>query len=199
MRSAVAPPRSTSTTASISSSSWTLPAYSIRRVTGQTLRSGSGGYTPGVATESKGTRLDRELNELLQELRVVLPGIQVLFAFLLTVPFTQGFTKVTDSQRVVYFVAFGATALSSILLIAPSVQHRLRWRQHDKESLLREANRLVVVGTFLLAVAIDAAAFLVADFIYDTTTAAVTAGIVAAVTTLVWWVWPLSRELQDRD
>src|SRR3954467_8380812 len=86
--------------------------------------------------------LDRELIELLNELRVVLPGVQVLFAFLLAVPFANGWTGVTELQRDVFFVAFIATAASSILLIAPSSYHRLRWREGDKEQMLRTSNRL---------------------------------------------------------
>ena len=91
--------------------------------------------------------LDRELIELLNELRVVLPGVQVLFAFLLAVPFSSGWTRVTDLQRDVFFLAFICTAAASILLIAPSAYHRLRWREGDKEQMLRTSNRLAIAGT----------------------------------------------------
>ena len=101
--------------------------------------------------------LDRELIELLNELRVVLPGVQVLFAFLLAVPFANGWTRVTDLQRDVFFVAFLATAAASILLIAPSVHHRLRWREHDKERILRTPNNLAIAGTSFLAIGMTAA------------------------------------------
>ena len=146
--------------------------------------------------DDEGTRLDRELNELLQELRVIIPGIQVLFAFLLTMPFSVGFRDVTDFQRSIYFAAFVATALASVLLIAPSVQHRLRWRQHDKEHLLRTANRLALGGTILVAVAIDAVVLVVTDFLYGATTAAVATASVGAALLVVWWVSPLARAVR---
>ncbi|MGH2737606.1 MAG: DUF6328 family protein, partial [Actinomycetota bacterium] len=92
--------------------------------------------------ESKGERLDRELGELLQELRVALPGVQVLFAFLLTVPFSQGFARMTAFQRDLYFAILLATALSSVLFIAPTAYHRIRWRDYDKERLLVTSTRL---------------------------------------------------------
>jgi hypothetical protein len=98
----------------------------------------------------KGHDLDRELIELLNELRVALPGVQVLFAFLLAVPFANGWERVTDLQRDVFFVAFLATAAASILLIAPSAHHRLRWREGDKEQMLRRAGltAALVAGGF---------------------------------------------------
>ena len=95
--------------------------------------------------------LDRELIELLNELRVALPGVQVLFAFLLAVPFANGWERVTDLQRDVFFLAFIATAAASILLIAPSSYHLLRWREGDKEQMLRTSNRLAIAGTVFLA------------------------------------------------
>src|SRR5881394_1531035 len=97
--------------------------------------------------ETPKERADRELIELLNELRVVLPGVQVLFAFLLAVPFANGWTRVTDLQRDVFFVAFLCTAAASILLIAPSAYHRLRWREGDKEQMLETSNRLAIAGT----------------------------------------------------
>ena len=91
-------------------------------------------------------RLNRELIELLNELRVALPGVQVLFAFLLIVPFSQGFSSVSPQQRYVYFATLVCTGVSAALLIAPSSHHRLLWRQHVKEERLRAANRLAVGG-----------------------------------------------------
>jgi hypothetical protein len=90
-------------------------------------------------------RPNRELIELLNELRVVLPGVQVLFAFLLTGPFTNQFRRITHEQELV-FVTFLLTAIATILLIAPSAYHRLRWRQKDKEQMLQTANRLAISG-----------------------------------------------------
>src|SRR6059058_4200036 len=95
---------------------------------------------PDHGTESRHERVNRELIELLNELRVALPGVQVLFAFLLTVPFTQRFGKTTEIERDIYFVTLILAALSSVLLIAPSSQHRLLFRKRDKERLLLRAN-----------------------------------------------------------
>src|SRR5215204_3359078 len=116
--------------------------------------------------ESNDDRHDRELIELLNELRVALPGVQVLFAFLLAVPFANGFPKLTELDRDIFFVAFIATALSTVFLIAPSSYHRLRWRQHDKERMLVISNALTIIGLFLLAVAITATVFVITDFLF---------------------------------
>ncbi len=105
------------------------------------------GAEPG---ESPKQRHDRELIELLNELRVALPGVQVLFAFLLAVPFAQGWKKATDFQKDVFFVAFLATAIASALLIAPSSYHRLRWRVEDKGRIVRISNRLRSPASFSL-------------------------------------------------
>ena len=109
-----------------------------------------------MADESKEDRHNRELIELLNELRVALPGVQVLFAFLLAVPFANGFPKLGRLDRDIFFVAFIATALSTVLLIAPSSYHRLRWRQHAKERLRVVSNGLTIAGLACLAVAMKA-------------------------------------------
>ena len=137
--------------------------------------------------------LDRELIELLNELRVVLPGVQVLFAFLLAVPFANGWTRVTDLQRDVFFVAFLATAAASILLIAPSAHHRLRWREHDKEQILRTANNLAIAGTTFLAIGMTAAVFLIADILFKGWWAALTAAVIAGALAWFWYGLPLVR------
>jgi hypothetical protein len=137
--------------------------------------------------------LDRELIELLNELRVALPGVQVLFAFLLAVPFANGWTRVTDLQRDVFFVAFIATAASSILLIAPSSYHRLRWREGDKEQMLRSSNRLAIAGTIFLAIGMTAAVFLISDILFRAWWAALTAALVAGGFAWFWYGLPLSR------
>ena len=137
------------------------------------------------------SRLDRELIELLNELRVALPGVQVLFAFLLAVPFAPRFADVTSRQRAVYFIAFAATAVSSILLLAPSVLHRLRWRQHDKDQLLRISNRLSIAGSLCLAVAMSAVAYVVTDFVYSSGLAAATTAVFVGLIVVLWYVVPL--------
>ena len=143
-------------------------------------------------------RLDRELIELLNELRVTLPGVQVLFAFLLTVPFSQRFDLVNDLQKYAYLVALVATAAGSALLIAPTPYHRIRWRDRDKESLLRTSNRLAIAGTVALALAMTSAVFLVADFLFHAPLPAVLTGLLAGLIAWFWYGLPLLRDLRDR-
>ena len=145
------------------------------------------------AKEGTDERLDRELIELLNELRVVLPGVQVLFAFLLGVPFTQRFAQTTELQRDVYFLTFLCTAVSTALLIAPSAYHRLNWRQEDKEHLLVVSNRMAIAGTVFLAIAIAGSVFVVTDLIFAATAAAVAAAATAAVFGVLWYALPLLR------
>ena len=143
--------------------------------------------------ERKDERLDRELIELLNELRVALPGVQVLFAFLLGVPFTQRFATTTEVQRDVYFLTFVCAAASTALLIAPSAYHRLNWRQADKEHLLVVSNRMAIAGTAFLAVSIAGTVFLVADILFDATSAALVATATAAFFGWFWYALPLRR------
>jgi amino acid transporter len=149
------------------------------------------GYRVYVGDEP--SRLDRELDELLSELRVALPGVQVLFAFLLTVPFATGFAKITDLQKGMFFVAFVATALSFIVLLAPTAHHRLQWRRFDKERLLRRSTRFTVAGIALLGVALTAAAFVVTDVLFSTSSAVGVAVGLALLTSATWFLLPLSR------
>jgi len=144
------------------------------------------------------SRLDRELIELLNELRVTLPGVQVLFAFLLTVPFSQRFELVNDLQKYAYLVALVGTAAGSALLIAPTPYHRIRWRDRDKEQLLRTSNRLAIAGTVALALAMTSAVFLVADFLFHAPLPAVLAGLLAGLIAWLWYGLPLVRDLRDR-
>jgi hypothetical protein len=119
--------------------------------------------TPG---ESKKERVDRELIELLNELRVALPGVQVLFAFLLIVPFTIGWRQLAHHDRIIYIVALVLAAVASGFLIAPSANHRLRFRHKDKEQLVIWGNRMALWGLVSLALAIALSFAVVADFIY---------------------------------
>jgi hypothetical protein len=148
--------------------------------------------------ERKDERLDRELIELLNELRVALPGVQVLFAFLLGVPFTQRFGQVSELQQDVYFITFLCAAASTALLIAPSAYHRLEWRQGDKEHLLVVSNRLAIAGTALLALSIVGTVFVVTDMLFDVTSAAVVAGLTAAFFGWLWYALPLLRRWRAR-
>jgi len=143
--------------------------------------------------------LDRELIELLNELRVALPGVQVLFACLLVVPFSNGWDRVTGIQRDVFFAAFLCTAVASALLIAPSAYHRLRWRQGDKEHMLRISNALAISGTVFLAAGMTGAVFLITDVLFDVTWAALTAAVVAGVFGWFWYGMPLLRGATSED
>ena len=147
--------------------------------------------------ETEKERIDRELIELLNELRVVLPGVQVLFGFLLVVPFQQGFSEVTDVERAVYYVAFMTAALANVLLIAPSTYHRIRFRAGDKENLIRLSGRLLIAGTTSLAVSLTATVFLITDLLFPGgpgIAAAVTAALVVAG---FWFGIPLLRKADD--
>jgi hypothetical protein len=143
------------------------------------------------------SRLDRELIELLNEIRVTLPGVQVLFAFLLIVPFSQRFEAVNDLQKDMYLTTLICTAIGSALLIAPTPYHRIRFRDKDKEAMLRTANRLALAGTIFLAVAMSAAVFFVTDFLFRAPLPALVTGLVVGVLVLFWYALPLSRELRD--
>lgn len=143
------------------------------------------------------SRLDRELIELLNELRVALPGVQVLFAFLLAVPFSGGFERVTELQRDAYMVALLATAVGSALLISPTAYHRIRFRDRDKEQLLQTANRLALAGLACLGLAMTAAVFLVTDFIFSLPAATLVSVVVGGAFLWLWWGLPLWRKLRE--
>ncbi|MGY1692983.1 DUF6328 family protein [Geodermatophilus sp. SYSU D01105] len=159
-----------------------------------------GRESDGEPKETRKERIDRELIELLNELRVALPGVQFLFAFLLVVPFQQGGDELTEFQRDVYFVTLLAAAVATGLLIAPAAQHRVLFRQHDKENLLRRSHRSAFAGLIVLALAISSAVLLVTDVVFDLTQAWVTGGVVALL--LVWWwiavpFWQRAHKRQD--
>ena len=148
--------------------------------------------------ESESERLNRELDQLLGELRVAMPGVQVLFAFLLAVPFQQRFAQVTDFQRDVYFVTLLASAAASALFVAPTAYHRLMFRERDKPKLVSISSKLALAGLACLAVAMNGAVLLITDVLFSRTTAIVTA---AGTTTLfvgLWFVLGLVRKL-DKD
>jgi len=133
----------------------------------------------------------------LNELRVVLTGVQVLFAFLLTLPFTDRFHDLEPTQELMFTVAFTATATASVLLIAPTAYHRIRFRQRDKERLLHWANRFAIGGVVLLAIAIGTIVLLVIDVLYEFRTAAVIAGAISALIAWAWFALPLTRRIED--
>ena len=149
--------------------------------------------------EDENGRLDRELIELLNELRVTLPGVQVLFAFLLIVPFSQQFPQVNDLQKYAYLLALICAMLGSALLIAPTPYHRIRFRDHDKEAMLRISNRLAIAGTVFLALGMTSAVFFVTDFLFKSPVPALVTAFAAAAFLALWYGLPLSREARDQE
>jgi hypothetical protein len=138
------------------------------------------------ADEDDAERLDRELIELLNELRVVMPGVQVMFGFLLTVPFQQGFKDIDAFQRDVYFVTLLLTAASAAFLMGPSAFHRLTFRAGQKPYLVRLGTRQTIVGMGLLLLAMNGVLLLLTDLLYGSLTVAIT---VAVMFTLFAWLW----------
>jgi amino acid transporter len=143
--------------------------------------------------------LESELEQLLQELRVALPGVQILFAFLLTVPFANRFEQVTPFQEDAYLATLVATFAASVCFVAPTSYHRLRYRKHsDPERMLRTANILVIAGLGCLAVALTAALLFVTDFVFGRTTAVALTTAGGLLLLGLWYAVPLSRYLAER-
>jgi hypothetical protein len=145
--------------------------------------------------ETEKERLDRNLGELLQELRVALPGVQVLFAFLLVVPFNQRFPDISPFQRTLYFVTLLLATAATACLIAPTAHHRIEFRADDKRRIVFSATRLSIIGLVLLAGAMTGAVMLITDILYHTTTVVIVASAVALLFSLLWFVWPVKRLL----
>jgi hypothetical protein len=131
--------------------------------------------------------------ELLNELRVALPGVQILFAFLLTVPFAQGFSRVTSFQKNLFFVVLLATAASTIFLIAPTATHRLRFHKSDRQYVIESAHRLMLAGLVFLALAIVGALVLITDYLFGLSGSWYWPALVALVLVALWFVRPLLR------
>ena len=146
--------------------------------------------------ETPDERADRNLTELLGELRVALPGVQVLFAFLLVVPFNQGFDDVTSFQRNLYLVTLLCAAGASAWLIAPVVQHRISFRRQDKEFLVVAANRQALVGLTLLAIAMTCAIVLVTDYIFGPVTTILAGVFVSGSFGALWYAVPIRRRME---
>ena len=149
--------------------------------------------TAEQSRETRKERVDRELIELLNELRVALPGVQFLFAFLLIVPFQQTRDQLTDFQKDVYFVALMAAAVATVLLIAPAAQHRVLFRQTDKEQLLKRSNQYAAVGLFVLGLAICTAILLVVHVLFSNTLGWIAAIVVGVLFAVMWIAVPYWR------
>ncbi len=151
---------------------------------------------PGT-DEAPAERLNRELIELLNELRVALPGVQVLFAFLLTVPFSDRFETLTQAQRTLYFATLVLTTIATALFMAPTSFHRIRFRQADKERMLRASNVFAIVGIASMGLSIALAITLVADLLFGIA-AAFAVGVAAFLLIgILWFAYPLSRRVRD--
>ncbi len=148
---------------------------------------------PENSEETQKERTSRELIELLNELRVALPGVQVLFAFLLAVPFSNGFATATNAQKGMFFATLALTTIASILLIAPSSYHRINFRAQDKERLLFTSNRWSMAGLAFLAAAMVSAVVLIADYVYNGGMAVASGTIAALVFGFFWFAMPYAR------
>jgi hypothetical protein len=143
--------------------------------------------------ETEQERADRNLSDLLQELRVALPGVQVLFAFLLTVPFSQRFDDLSKFEERLYFGVLICAALATVLLVAPTAGHRILFRRQQKEYLVTVANNLSLAGLLLLAVGMSGAIALISSFLFSSLTAIVSTAVVALAFAGFWYAGPIIR------
>jgi len=142
---------------------------------------------PADRTEEEQDRLNRQMTELLNELRVAMPGVQVLFGFLLTVPFQQRFQQVDDFQETVYLVTLVAAATATAFLIAPSAYHRVMFEQHEKPTVIRLGTVQFLVGLVALAIAMNGAVLLVTDVVFGGDTVPVVVVCLAALYFTLWF------------
>jgi hypothetical protein len=142
---------------------------------------------------------DRQMIELLNELRVALPGVQILFAFLLTVPFANRFADLTLFQRDVYYLTLIATALSTACLIAPSAAHRLRFHKGERTWIVETANELMIAGLAFLAFALGGSVLLITDLMFDGARVWIYSGAVLLVIVVLWFVRPLARHARGKS
>jgi membrane associated rhomboid family serine protease len=141
--------------------------------------------------ETRAERADRNFTELLQELRVAQTGVQILFAFQLTLAFSDHFGKISAEDRVVYLGTLIATALSTSCLIAPVSHHRILFRRRRKQELVDQASRLALAGLTFLLFAVIGSVYLIFDVVLGTGLAAVIAGALGLWFLFVWYVQPL--------
>jgi hypothetical protein len=148
--------------------------------------------------ETPDEQLDRNTIELLNELRVAGTGIQVMFAFLLVVPFNAGWSTTTSFERAVYFVTLALVALATFLLMAPPVHHRLLFRQHEKPYLIAVANKLAIAGLALLALGFTGIMVLLSDYVVGGDAPIVAGALTLAITGGLWFALPLLRRGRER-
>lgn len=148
-------------------------------------------------TETTKERLEREHGELLQELRSLIPGAEVLFGFLLAIRFTGEFRELDDTERYIYYVTLLCTALALVLYLAPAVYHRVRFREGDKEFMLRKANREALAGSVATALALSGALFLVTELVFSRAVAVVASLALFVVIAWRWWAIGLYRSFKN--
>jgi hypothetical protein len=146
--------------------------------------------------ESVDERQNRQLTELLNELRVALPGVQMLFGFLLAVPFSQRFSAISSNQRLLYYMAFISAASASVCFIAPTSFHRIVWQRGKKAVLLRVSNALAIAGTVCLAAAITTVVLFITSYLYGSSRAALAGGLILAALVSLWYLLPLAVRLR---
>jgi hypothetical protein len=145
--------------------------------------------------EDDDARYDRELLELLNEVRVAMPGVQVLFGFLLAVPFQQRFAEVTTFQRTIYFITLLCSASATAFLVAPVAYHRIMFRHRDKPAVIASGNVSLLAGLLFLALSMNGAVVLVTDVIFEAPTVIITAIGVGLLFATLWFGVGLMRRL----
>jgi membrane-bound acyltransferase YfiQ involved in biofilm formation len=147
-------------------------------------------------TEEEQERLNRQMSELLNEVRVAMPGVQVLFGFLLTVPFQQRFQQVTEFQEKVYLGTLIAAATATAFLIAPSAYHRVMFEQHQKPTIIQRGTIQFLIGLVALALAMNGAVLLVTDVLFDAGTRTVVVACLACLYVTLWFGLGIVRRLR---
>ena len=142
--------------------------------------------------------LDQEWGELVEEHRLAMPGVQVLFAFLLILPFQNRFERLNTNQELVYYSALLCATAAIVLLITPTAAHRIRWRKQDKEALLRMSTRAAIAATVFIAAAMTASVYLITDLLFGKPATLIVASVVAVAFVGFWYVFPLYRRLKDQ-
>jgi hypothetical protein len=184
-------PCQSSTRPSLAPRAWATASWSCDR-------GALSGYRCNYVAETDKEKTDRQLIELLNELRVALPGAQVLLAFLLTAPFQSRFAHTTGFQRAVLFVGVLLTAAGVVFLMAPSVYHRIRWNEGGKEDVVHVGHAFFLAGTASLAIGMLCAVFVVADFVVGLAAAVVSVLVLLVLVAVTWYVLPLERGRNPR-
>jgi predicted membrane channel-forming protein YqfA (hemolysin III family) len=144
-------------------------------------------------------QLDREHEQLFHELRSILPGAEVLFAFLLTIAFTERFQTLTETQRSIYYAIFLLSGTALTLLLAPTAFHRVRFRRQDKEAMLKLANTEMIVAMVLMSLSISGVVFLITDLLFSSLAASLVSLTLVSSISALWWLVPLRRQFSQRS